>query len=144
MAIAEELAALRERTLAEIAAADTSAALEAVRVAVLGKSGTLTGYLRSMGQVPAEERASVGKAVNAARVEVEEALAARKAALDAAELEAAMGAAAVVVLAVITVIPIIKLWCSWYFTSAWLPSCSRCATSGWCPACRGCPRGTSF
>ena len=91
MAIAEELAALRERTLAEIAAADTSAALEAVRVAVLGKSGTLTGYLRSMGQVPAEERASVGKAVNAARVEVEEALAARKAALDAAELEAAMG-----------------------------------------------------
>ena len=61
MAIAEELAALRERTLAEIAAADTSAALEAVRVAVLGKSGTLTGYLRSMGQVPAEERASVGK-----------------------------------------------------------------------------------
>lgn len=95
MAIAEELAALRERTLAEIAAADTSAALEAVRVAVLGKSGTLTGYLRSMGQVPAEERASVGKAVNAARVKVEEALAARKAALDAAELEAAMGAAAV-------------------------------------------------
>ena len=83
MAIAEELAALRERTLAEIAAADTSAALEAVRVAVLGKSGTLTGYLRSMGQVPAEERASVGKAVNAARVDVEEALAARKAALDA-------------------------------------------------------------
>ena len=95
MAIAEELAALRERTLAEIAAADTSAALEAVRVAVLGKSGTLTGYLRSMGQVPAEERASVGRAVNAARVDVEEALAARKAALDAAELEAAMGAAAV-------------------------------------------------
>ena len=93
MAIAEELAALRERTLAEIAAADTSAALEAVRVAVLGKSGTLTGYLRSMGQVPAEERASVGRAVNAARVDVEEALAARKAALDAAELEAAMGAA---------------------------------------------------
>ena len=97
MAIAEELAALRERTLAEIAAADTSAALEAVRVAVLGKSGTLTGYLRSMGQVPAEERASVGKAVNAARVDVEEALAARKAALDAAELEAAMGAAGQVV-----------------------------------------------
>mgnify|MGYP000100832649 CR=1 FL=1 len=82
MAIAEELAALRERTLAEIAAADTSAALEAVRVAVLGKSGTLTGYLRSMGQVPAEERASVGKAVNAARVEVEEALAAQAAGAD--------------------------------------------------------------
>ena len=46
MAIAEELAALRERTLAEIAAADTSAALEAVRVAVLGKFRGLSGRQR--------------------------------------------------------------------------------------------------
>ena len=79
MAIAEELAALRERTLAEIEAACDSTALEAVRVAVLGKSGTLTGYLRSMGSVPSEERAAVGKAVNAARGEIEEAIAAAKA-----------------------------------------------------------------
>ena len=50
-------------------------------MAVLGKSGTLTGYLRSMGQVPKEERAQVGKAVNEVRVEVEAALAARKEAL---------------------------------------------------------------
>ncbi len=95
MAITEELAALRESTLADIAAAETSAALEAVRVAVLGKSGTLTGYLRSMGQVPKEERAQVGKTVNETRVVVEEALAAAKAKLEAAELEAAIGAAAV-------------------------------------------------
>ena len=81
MAIAEELAALRERTLAEIEAACDSTALEAVRVAVLGKSGTLTGYLRSMGSVPPEERAAVGKAVNAARGEIEEALAAAKASI---------------------------------------------------------------
>ncbi|WP_165055793.1 MULTISPECIES: phenylalanine--tRNA ligase subunit alpha [unclassified Adlercreutzia] len=95
MAITDELSALRASTLASIAAAETSAALEAVRVAVLGKSGTLTGYLRSMGSVPKEERAAVGKAVNEARVAVEEALGARKAALDAAELEAAIDAAAV-------------------------------------------------
>ena len=44
MAIAEELAALRERTLAEIAAADTSAALEAVR-ALTGWGQPLTGKL---------------------------------------------------------------------------------------------------
>ncbi len=93
MAITEELAALRESTLADIAAADTSAALGAVRVAVLGKSGTLTGYLRSMGQVPKEERAQVGKTVNETRVVVEEALAAANE--EAAELEAAIGAAAV-------------------------------------------------
>ena len=95
MAITDELSALREATLADIAAATTSAELDQVRVAVIGKAGTLTGYLRSMGQVPKEERAAVGKAVNEARVAVEEALAERKAVLDAAELEAAIDAAAV-------------------------------------------------
>ena len=95
MAIAEELAALRERTLADIAAAGDLEALDAVRVAVLGKAGSLTGYLRSMGSVAPEERAFVGKAVNAARVEVEEALAAAKATLEAAALAAAIDAGAV-------------------------------------------------
>ncbi len=95
MAITDELADLRSATLADIAAAESSAQLEAVRVAVLGKSGTLTGYLRSMGKVPKEERATVGKAVNDARVAVEEALAAAKEKIDAAELEAAIDAAAV-------------------------------------------------
>ena len=64
MAIVEEVAALREQTLAAVAQAADTAALDQVRVAVLGKSGTLTGYLRSMGQVPKEERAQVGKTVN--------------------------------------------------------------------------------
>ncbi|MDE8702784.1 phenylalanine--tRNA ligase subunit alpha [Adlercreutzia equolifaciens] len=95
MAITEELAALEAETLAAIEAADTTSALEDVRVRVLGKAGTLTGYLRSMGSVPKEERAAVGKAVNEARVAVEEALAARKAVLEGAELAAAIDAAAV-------------------------------------------------
>ena len=95
MAIVEELAALREQTLADIAEAADTAALDQVRVAVLGKAGSLTGYLRSMGQVPKEERAQVGKTVNEVRVEVEAALAERKAALEAAELAAAIDAAAV-------------------------------------------------
>ena len=74
MAITDELAQLREQTLARIAEADTSAALESVRVAVLGKAGTLTGYLRGMGKVAKEERAVVGKTVNEVRNVVEEAL----------------------------------------------------------------------
>ena len=78
MGVSEELAQLQEETLAAIAAAETTSALEEVRVRVVGKSGTLTGYLRSMGSVPKEERALVGKAVNEARNCVEEALAARK------------------------------------------------------------------
>lgn len=95
MAITEELAALEAETLAAIEAADTTSALEDVRVRVLGKAGTLTGYLRSMGSVPKEERAAVGKAVNETRVTIEEALAARKAVLEGAELAAAIDAAAV-------------------------------------------------
>jgi len=95
MAIIDEVTALAGETLAAIADAADTAALDAVRVKVLGKSGTLTAYLRNMGQVPKEERASVGKAVNDARVQVEEALEARKAELAAAELAASIDAAAV-------------------------------------------------
>lgn len=95
MAIADEVAALREEALARIAEAADTAALDAVRVAVLGKQGSLTGYLRSMGQIPKEERAEVGKTVNEVRECVEAALAARKDELSAAELAAAIDAAAV-------------------------------------------------
>ena len=95
MAIVDELAALRESSLAAISAAADTSALDEVRVAVLGKAGTLTGYLRSMGQVAKEERAAVGKTVNEVRNVVEAALEDRKRALEAQELEAAISAAAV-------------------------------------------------
>ena len=67
MAIVEEVNALRTSTLDRIATAADTEALEAIRIEVVGKSGTLTSYLRSMGQVPKEERAEVGKTVNAVR-----------------------------------------------------------------------------
>ena len=95
MSIQDEVMQLRGETLASIAAAGTTDALEQVRVAVLGKSGTLTAYLRSMGQIPKEERATVGKTVNIVRAEVESALAQRKEALSASELEAQIAAGAV-------------------------------------------------
>jgi phenylalanyl-tRNA synthetase alpha chain len=95
MAIVEELEALRAKTLAAIEQAADTAALDEVRVRVVGKSGTLTAYLRNMGQVAKEERATVGKTVNEVRNIVEEALESRKKALAAAELEASIDAAAV-------------------------------------------------
>ncbi|WP_455164661.1 phenylalanine--tRNA ligase subunit alpha [Slackia exigua] len=95
MALVDELSQLKDETLAAIAAAGDTSALEQVRVSVLGKKGTLTGYLRSMGQVPKEERAAVGKAVNEVRVAVEKALEAGKASLEQAELSARMSAEAV-------------------------------------------------
>ncbi len=95
MSLVDELSALAEETLSSISGASTSVELEAIRVAVLGKSGSLTGYLRSMGQVPKEERAEVGKAVNATRVKVESALEEAKARISAAELASSIDAAAV-------------------------------------------------
>lgn len=95
MALVDELSQLKDETLAAIAAAGDTSALEQVRVGVLGKKGTLTGYLRSMGQVPKEERSAVGKAVNEVRVAVEQALEAGKASLEQAELSARMSAEAV-------------------------------------------------
>lgn len=92
MALVDELSQLKDETLAAIAAAGDTSALEQVRVSVLGKKGTLTGYLRSMGQVSKEERAAVGKAVNEVRVAVEQALEAGKASLEQAELSARMSA----------------------------------------------------
>lgn len=95
MAIVEELEVLRNETLDAIAQATDSAALEQVRVSVLGKSGTLTAYLRSMGSIPPEERAGVGKTANEVRVAVEGALETKKSELAKAELIAQMDADAV-------------------------------------------------
>ncbi len=92
MSVIDEVSALQTATLAEIEGAATSDELEVIRVKVVGKSGSLTGYLRSMGQVAPEERAEVGKSVNAARNQIEGALEAKKKALAGAELEARMQA----------------------------------------------------
>ena len=78
----------RTAVLARIELAESTADIEQVRIEVLGKKGSLTTLLRSMGQVPAEERGAVGKAVNQLRDEVETALTERKGALAAAELTA--------------------------------------------------------
>ena len=95
MALSDELAELQADTLRRIEEAESSAVLEEVRVGVLGKQGTLTAYLRSMGNVAKEERAEVGRAVNAAREAVESALESRRAELSAAELAASIDASAV-------------------------------------------------
>ncbi len=74
--------------LAQIAAAADSAALEELRVAVLGKTGSLTLLLKQLGALPAEERKARGAQVNAAKEQIGQALAARKQDLDAAETQA--------------------------------------------------------
>jgi phenylalanyl-tRNA synthetase alpha chain len=70
---------------AAIEAAAASAELEAIRVKYLGRSGTLTQILKSLGALPAEERPQVGAAANEAKRELEALLESRLEAARATE-----------------------------------------------------------
>ena len=73
--------------LGRIAAAADLPALEAARVAALGKHGAVTGLLKTLGAMSPEERQSEGPRIHALREAVTEALGSRKAALEDADLE---------------------------------------------------------
>ena len=80
--------ALKAETLAAIAAAPDEAALENTRVAALGKKGSISALLATLGKMSPDDRKTAGAAINALRDEVNEALAARRAVLKASALEA--------------------------------------------------------
>lgn len=84
----DNIATLEARLLADIEAAGTAAELDLVRVAALGKKGALTARLKALGAMGPEERREAGPALNALKNRLLEAIAARKAALEAAEIEA--------------------------------------------------------
>jgi len=88
VATADDIAKLRDRALADTAAAQSVAALEEVRVARTGRRSELAEILSTIGQLSAEDRGVIGKAANIARREIEAALGGRKAVLEAAELTA--------------------------------------------------------
>ena len=60
----EQLQALKEQALNELAAVDSLGALKNLRVKYLGKKGPMTEILRGMGKLPAEERPKIGQIVN--------------------------------------------------------------------------------
>jgi phenylalanyl-tRNA synthetase alpha chain len=73
---------LTDAALAAVAAATSSAELEQLRVQYLGKKGTLTEQLKTLGALPAEDRPAAGARINAAKEQVQDALSARKEQLD--------------------------------------------------------------
>ena len=95
MGVMEDLKAISEEAQSKVATADSLAALDAVRVAVLGKKGSLTRILRSMGSLSPEERPLVGKRANEVRSAVEAAIDGRKTQLADAELQRRISADAV-------------------------------------------------
>jgi phenylalanyl-tRNA synthetase alpha chain len=84
----EELTALREQALREIAGAADLSALEQVRVAITGRSGRLTQAGEQMRHLAKEERPEIGKLLHEVRTAVTGALDARTADLSAAAEEA--------------------------------------------------------
>ena len=82
-----EFESLPAQALADIQAASSPEALEQLRVSLLGKSGSITAQLKSLGTLPAERRKAAGEAINRARDAIGEALAARKVALEDAALD---------------------------------------------------------
>jgi phenylalanyl-tRNA synthetase alpha chain len=78
---------LVQQSLGDIAAATSPDLLESLRVALLGKSGTVTAQLKALGSLPPEQRKAAGEAINRARDTLGAALATRKAELDAAALD---------------------------------------------------------
>ncbi len=76
-----------EEFLSQIAAAPDLAALEQVRVAALGKSGSVTALLKTLGAMTPEQRSSEGPRINALREAVTSAISARKESLENDELD---------------------------------------------------------
>jgi phenylalanyl-tRNA synthetase alpha chain len=79
---------LQSELLTAIGAADTPEALEAVRIAALGKAGSVSALLKTLGGMTPEQRQIEGPRINGLREAVSGALAARKAALEATALDA--------------------------------------------------------
>ena len=83
----EMMQKLREAALQAILDTEDVDSLENLRVKYLGKKGELTGILRQMGRLSADERPQMGQLANKLREEIEQTLEKRKQALAAASLE---------------------------------------------------------
>ena len=78
---------LEQDILQQVAAASDEAALEAVRVATLGKKGSISEQMKSLGAIAPEKRKSAGAALNVLKDTVADAIAQRKLVLQGAQLE---------------------------------------------------------
>src|SRR3954467_6345480 len=79
---------LEAKTLADIAAACDEAALETVRIAALGKNGSVSALLKTLGGMTPEQRKSQGPLINSLRDRVTAAIAERREAVKGAALDA--------------------------------------------------------
>lgn len=83
-----ELEDISRKAIEAVNAATDVAALDDVRVQYLGKKGELTGLLKGLGKLPAEERPAAGAEINKAKEAVQNAISERKDSLESAAIDA--------------------------------------------------------
>ena len=91
----EQLEQIKLRAIEELNNAATPAALEELRIRLLGKKGELTAVLKQMGSLSPEERPVMGQLANSVRAVIEQTLEERKTAINACVLEAKLAAEAI-------------------------------------------------
>ncbi|HKT75064.1 MAG TPA: phenylalanine--tRNA ligase subunit alpha [Steroidobacteraceae bacterium] len=82
-----DLTSLVQQALDEVAACGDLAALDEARVRWLGKKGTLTEQLKTLGALPAAQRPAAGQRINEAKQNVQAALDSRRADLERQDIE---------------------------------------------------------
>src|SRR5215510_10186091 len=87
-----ELVTLETQLMAEVAAATDEQSIEAVRVSALGKKGSVSELLKTLGSMSPEERQTRGAAINALKNAVTDAITERKAELKKAAIDARLKA----------------------------------------------------
>ncbi|MEO9599235.1 phenylalanine--tRNA ligase subunit alpha [Parasphingorhabdus sp.] len=83
-----DIEAIRDKYLEQISTAADSNALEAIRVAALGKKGEISLLLKTLGKMTPEERQEQGPKINGGRQAVADAIATRKEAMETEALDA--------------------------------------------------------
>jgi phenylalanyl-tRNA synthetase alpha chain len=95
MSVTQRIDELRSEALSAVAAADSTAALEDVRVRFLGRSAEITEIKKGIGSLQPDDRKEVGRSANVASREIEAALSSRTGELAAREREQRLRAEAV-------------------------------------------------
>jgi phenylalanyl-tRNA synthetase alpha chain len=95
MAVTKRIEELKSEALSAVAAADSTAALEDIRVRFLGRSAEITEIKKSIGSLPPQDRKEIGRVANLASREIEAALGSRTSELAAEEREARLQVEAV-------------------------------------------------
>ena len=91
----EQLEKIRQEALGALESVKDAGELDALRVRFLGKKGELTGVLKTMGKLSAEERPVMGQAANNVRAAIEEKIETVRAELKEKAMEARLEAEAI-------------------------------------------------